>query len=290
MSNLTVLTACKNREKNLNLMRRNILELNPVSKHLIIDWSSLEKIKLENESNTKIISKKNEKNYWASRAYNFGVNFVDTDYFLKLDTDTILNSDKFNDLTYENYDLVIFYKEEYDPGNFLVKKDLFKKVNGFNEYIFGWGWEDHDLINRLKNIIDPSRVLEVTDYIDKIKHKNSESVNIKNAELQISQLPNYSYGIKKAFNQTNSYLSSLNIWKNQILKYDTLSNEIKHFYSVEQLSLIIRIKHKYYFFNTLLMVLTPKRRFYRRIAPYFFCFYKNESIINKFGIDIYPSN
>ena len=58
MSNLTVLTACKNREKNLNLMRRNILELNPVSKHLIIDWSSSEKIKLENESNTEIISKK----------------------------------------------------------------------------------------------------------------------------------------------------------------------------------------------------------------------------------------
>ena len=75
--------------------------------------------------------------------------------------------------------MIIFYKEKYDPGNFLVKKDLFKKVNGFNEYIYGWGWEDHDLINRLKKIIDPNRVLELTDYIDKIKHKDSERVNIK---------------------------------------------------------------------------------------------------------------
>lgn len=290
MNNLTVLTACKNREKNLNLMRRNVTKLKNVSKHLVIDWSSKEKINLENENNVEIISKKNEKNYWASRAYNFGVFFVDTEYILKLDTDTILNSDKFNDLTYQNYDLIIFYKEKNDPGNFLVKKKLFEKVNGFNEYIFGWGWEDHDLINRLKKIIDPFRVLEITDYIDKIKHKNSESVNIKDAELQFSQNTNYSYGVKKAFNQTNSYISSLNIWKNQILKYNYLSNEIDHFYSVEQLSLIIRLKHKYYFFKTLFMVLKPERRFYRRLAPYFFCFYKKESINKKFGVDIYPSN
>lgn len=290
MNDLTILTACKNREKNLNLMRRNILKLNSVPNHLIIDWSSSEEIKLENENNVEIISKKNEKNYWASRAYNFGANFVDTEYILKLDTDTILNSDKFNELIYQKYDLIIFYKGKHDPGNFLVKKDEFKKVNGFNEYIYGWGWEDHDLINRLKKRIDPNKVLEATDFIDKIKHKNSESINIKDGELLISKNPNYSYGIKKAFNQTNSYLSSLNIWNNQILKYDNLNNEIRHFFSVEQLSFIIRLKHKYYFFNTLLMVLTPKRRFYRRIAPYFYCLYKKASISNKFGVQIYPSN
>ena len=290
MNNLTVLTACKDREKNLNLMRRNVAQLNTVSKHLVIDWSSEEKINLENENNVEVILKKNEKNYWASRAYNFGVNAVDTDYILKIDTDTILNSDKFNNLIYHNYDLIIFYKEKYDPGNFLVKKDLFKKVNGFNEYIYGWGWEDHDLINRLKKIIDPNRVLELTDYIDKIKHKDSERVNIKDSELLISQSTNYSYGIKKAFNQTNSYISSLNIWNNQTLKYNNLNNEIGHFYSVEQLSLTIRLKNKYYFFNTLFMVLKPERRFYRRLAPYFFCFYKKESIIKKFGVEIYPSN
>ena len=115
MNNLTVLTACKNREKNLNLMRRNVAQLNTVSKHLVIDWSSEEKINLENENNVEVILKKNEKNYWASRAYNFGANVVDTDYILKLDTDTILNFNKFNKLLYHNYDLIIFYKEKYDP-------------------------------------------------------------------------------------------------------------------------------------------------------------------------------
>ena len=132
--------------------------------------------------------------------------------------------------------------------------------------------------------------MELTDYIDKIKHKDSERVNIKDSELLISQSTNYSYGIKKAFNQTNSYISSLNIWNNQTLIYNKLNNEIGHFYSVEQLSLKIRLKHKYYFFNTLFMVLKPERRFYRRLAPYFFCFYKKESIIKKFGVEIYPSN
>ena len=57
MNNLTVLTACKDREKNLNLMRRNVAQLNTVSKHLVIDWSSKEKINLENENNVEVILK-----------------------------------------------------------------------------------------------------------------------------------------------------------------------------------------------------------------------------------------
>lgn len=290
MKDITVLTACKNREKNLNMSRKNIVNLNHIIEHLIIDWSSNKTIQLENTKNSRVIVKDNEKYYWASRAYNFGVNFVQTDYVLKLDTDTLIDSDKFNKLNYHKYDLIIFYKEKHDPGNFLVNKEFFLKVNGLNEYIYGWGWEDHDLINRLKIIIEPTRVLEVTGYIDKIAHKDSKSVAINDSKSKLLENRLYSYGIKKAFNQTNSYLSSLNLWKNQVLQYNSSEFEINHFYSVEQLHFLIRLKHRFYFFKTLFMILYPKKRFYRRLAPLYFSFYNNDLIMSKFGIEIYPSN
>jgi cellulose synthase/poly-beta-1,6-N-acetylglucosamine synthase-like glycosyltransferase len=91
-----VLTACKNREKNLNMSRKNIVNIDNVIEHLIIDWSSNKTIQLENTKNSRVIVKDNEKYYRASRAYNFGVNFVQTDYVLKLDTDTLIDPDKFN--------------------------------------------------------------------------------------------------------------------------------------------------------------------------------------------------
>ena len=104
-------------KKNLNMSWRNIVNLDHVLEHFIIDWSSNKTIQLENTKNSRVIVKNNEKYYWASRAYNFGVNFVQTDYVLKLDTDTLIDSDKFNKLNYHKYDLIIFYKEKHDPGN-----------------------------------------------------------------------------------------------------------------------------------------------------------------------------
>ena len=290
MKDITVLTACKNREKNLNMSRKNIVNLDHALEHLIIDWSSNKTIQLENTKNSRVVLKNNEKYYWASRAYNFGVNFVQTDYVLKLDTDTIIDSDKFNKLNYHKYDLIIFYKEKHDPGNFLVNKEFFLKANGFNEYIYGWGWEDHDLINRLKMIIEPTRVLEVRGYIDKIAHKDSKSVAISDSKSKFLENRLYSYGIKKAFNQTNAYLSSLNLWKNQVLQYNSSEFEINHFYSVEQLHFFIRLKHRFYFFKTLFMILYPKKKLYRRLAPLYFSFYNNDLIMSKFGVEIYPSN
>ena len=103
-------------------------------------------------------------------------------------------------------------------------------------------------------------------------------ITVSSSYLQIGNYDPANRMFKKTINQI---MNSNN---------DNLNNEIRHFFSVEQLSFIIRLKHKYYFFNTLLMVLTPKRRFYRRIAPYFYCLYKKASIFNKFGVQIYPSN
>ena len=45
------------------------------------------------------------------------------------------------------------------------------KVNGFNEFIWTWGYEDHDLINRLQAL--NINVLITNDIIKKIDHDDS---------------------------------------------------------------------------------------------------------------------
>ena len=287
---ITVLTTCKDRESNLNKMRKNITKLNHISEHIIIDWSSSELISIENEINTRIISKSNEEFYWASRAYNFGVNYVNTDYVLKLDAETLIDYKKFNEIDYLSYDLIILYKQRYDPGNFLISKHLFEKVNGFNEFLFGWGWEDHDLINRLKMVVHKSKILETDNLIDKIEHKDSDRVQIGNFKLEskYNDKIKYSYAVKKGFNQTNSYISNLNIWKNQSREYTLSDNKIHHFYTIKNLNMILRYKHKFYFFKTLFMVLNPSRKIYRRFAPIIYSLCSESRIYNLFGINIYP--
>lgn len=285
---LTVVTACKNRDINLKKARENIVKLNNIYEHLVVDWSSETPLNLEEDKNLRVVLRQNESHYWASRAYNFGINLVTTDYVLKLDADTLINFEKFNNLDYSKYDLIIFYKERYDPGNFLVTRNLFEKVNGFNEYIFGWGWEDHDLINRLIKNTKNTKVLEVFDFIEKIKHNDNERVNIEKYKYDFQDNQRYSYAVKKAFNQTNSYISSLNVWKEQKREYINSQNEINHFYSVKQLSKIIVYKHKFFFFRTLFMVMFPRKKIYRRIAPIFYSLLRDKNIKKIFGIDIYP--
>ena len=74
---------------------------------------------------------------------------VDTDFTFKLDADVEIDFDFFNDMDYEEYDHILFTNNNNDSGNFLVKTNLLKDVNGFNEYILR-GYNDHDLLNRIK--------------------------------------------------------------------------------------------------------------------------------------------
>ena len=133
------------------------------------------------------------------------------------------------------------------------------------------------------------------DFIEKIKHNDNERVNIEKYNNRIlinfkikSNFLNKNYKNIKAFNQTNSYISSLNVWKEQKREYINSQSEINHFYSVKQLSKIIVYKHKFFFFRTLFMVMFPRKKIYRRIAPIFYSLLREKNIKKIFGIDIYP--
>lgn len=294
MKKITLVTASMNRNDSLVKSINNNSQLNNVEETIIIDWSSEEKIikRFPKNKNFKIYRVDNEIDWWLTRAYNFGFSFVKTDYILKLDAESILDKSKFNYQDIEKFDLIIFFQntKEYDVGNFLVKTDVIKKINGFNEYIFGWGWDDHDLLNRVYKIVPESRVLKLHSSLIKLPHLDSERIKF-NTSKKISNNKNYSYAVRKAFNQANSYISSLNLWDNAKHKeYDKKQNIINHFYTVKNLDIKIKLFHKLNFAKTFFSILIPKKSIFKRILPLLFVFLNENLIFKLIGINIYPHN
>ena len=294
MKKITLVTASMNRNDSLVKSINNNSQLNNVEETIIIDWSSEEKIikRFPKNKNFKIYRVDNEIDWWLTRAYNFGFSFVKTDYILKLDAESILDKSKFNSQDIEKFDLIIFFQntKEYDVGNFLVKTDVIKKINGFNEYIFGWGWDDHDLLNRVYKIVPESRVLKLHSSLIKIPHQDSQRIKF-NTSKKISNNKNYSYAVRKAFNQTNSYISSLNLWDTGKHKeYDRKQNIINHFYTVKNLDNKTKLFHKLNFAKTFFSILIPKKSIFKRILPLLFVLLNENLIFKLIGINIYPHN
>ena len=180
-NNITVVTCTKDRHDQLKQTMYNCNKINGFYKHLIIDWNSDTPLVLNNNENKDrvIYNVKNENRWWLTRAYNTGFQLVETEYILKLDADVIINFEKFNNLDFEKYDLIVLNDTPNDPGNFLIKKELLDKINGFNEYMWEWGWSDHDLILRAKNKLKNNKYLDTFGYIDKIPHDNKSRSIVK---------------------------------------------------------------------------------------------------------------
>ena len=105
-------------------------------------------------------------------------------------------------------------------GNFIIKKKLFEEVNGFNEYIYGWGYDDFDFHNRVMELTGSQKRGE--DFITVKKHGASKSF-----DQQLDNKKLFS-ALKLAHHKKNRYISkNTNLPKyvrwNSCLKFTTLS-------------------------------------------------------------------
>jgi GR25 family glycosyltransferase involved in LPS biosynthesis len=164
--NISIVTACKNRNDCLMAVLPSWLQYKQVKEIIIVDWSSQESLKhlLEVDSRIKIIRVNNEKYYIPSQANNLAVSFATGDYILRVDTDYFFNPyfNFFN--TYEiNGDCFVsgepeigkdrdnnpYYK--YLFGLLYVSKENFLKVGGYDENIGRYySHEDSNIFERLK--------------------------------------------------------------------------------------------------------------------------------------------
>ena len=167
------------------------LESDSFSELIIVDWSSSEPIftdpltqNIINDPRVRIIRVENEP-YFLSPSYaiNLGVSRASNKKILKLDVDyKLINIDLFRFInqispllkrSFFVTDFVFCKITISIIGFILFNKDHFLAVNGYNENLKGWGYEDIDFYNRLSEVVQKNILSDLDSYIFHIPHEDS---------------------------------------------------------------------------------------------------------------------
>ncbi len=127
--------------------------------HLIVDWSSEEPVRREHlpaDPRIRLLRVEGEPSWNLCRAYNFAVARSRGDWILKLDADTWPTQD-FDPMAValgqsdqgQGDPCAFGSGPEGRKGQFLMSRQLFVAVGGFNEHLIGYGFDDKDLQARL---------------------------------------------------------------------------------------------------------------------------------------------
>ena len=288
---LTVVTCSMNREIYLAKQVNATKNLKNLHKHLIINWSSANALNpelLEVNPKVEIVNVKNEDSWWLSRAYNFGFSLVETSYLMKLDADTIIDELKFNSISFNDFDHIVFSQENQGYGNFLIKKTLLEEVNGFNEFIWGWGYDDIDLYKRLIDLPNYNHNKSSFDgtMINVLDHENLD--RFKNSQKNINKDFKFIENLASAHSAVNKYTSENTSWDNSFpVSYKNVNKNnfyIRHFYSPKDLDFVTRLKRKHIFFNKLLNFFK-----FRKLFIYIILIIPNSFIKALFKVSLYPT-
>jgi predicted glycosyltransferase involved in capsule biosynthesis len=156
---ITMFTHVMNRSNNVYSNIRSWLS-NNFDEIIILDWNSKDNMSSElnklNDKRIKYYRVENEDSFIRTHAQNLAFRLAGYDKVLKLDSDIKLNSD-FNSKNVLNEGTFIVGdwrcarndNEKHLHGNILVNLKDFYKINGYNEFIKNYGWEDSDFTIRL---------------------------------------------------------------------------------------------------------------------------------------------
>ena len=156
---LSIVTVCMNRLEHLISTAQRVAAWPGHQEHLIVDWSSAVPVRREPlpaDPRIRLLRVEGEAGWNLCRAYNFAVARARGDWILKLDADTWPMPD-FDPVSAA---LRPSGEEQADPcafgsgpegrkGQFLLSRQLFVAVGGFNEHLIGYGFDDKDLQARL---------------------------------------------------------------------------------------------------------------------------------------------
>ena len=158
VTGVTIVTCCMNRNDNLNKALKSWLKLKEVSEIIIVDWSSEISVKktIQFHEKIKIVEVPNQKRWILSHAFNLGVCFVSTTQMLKLDADIIISTQflkrhklSTNNFYHGTWKTAKTFDQIHINGQLYCYTNDFWKVNGYNEGITSYGWDDDDLYERL---------------------------------------------------------------------------------------------------------------------------------------------
>ena len=157
--NITIVTACRNREENLRISIQSWLELAPFQ-IIICDWGSKiplthQRLRIEQVSSKVIINRHEADSWILTWAFNEVLSKVNTKFVLKLDCDHIVSKDFLdkNRLAINCFSRAHHRQAEkgqqYINGAFLSCTDLLRNVGYYDERLTTYGRDDGDLYQRM---------------------------------------------------------------------------------------------------------------------------------------------
>jgi len=167
---LSVITVAQNRTEHLLESAAAIARWNGHREHIILDWNSSPAIlrgDLPDDPRIRLVRVEGEKQWWLTRAYNQAVKLSQEYWLLKVDADCVLENAFFEAFQPDRATLQTCWHHsglasESNFGSwglFCVERGAFQRCGGFNEWLFGWGFDDTDLYERLLELPDTSLAL-----------------------------------------------------------------------------------------------------------------------------------
>lgn len=197
-SGYSLVTCSMNRTKYLLESIQTWNEIKELNEIIVVDYSSNEPI-LESDLPKPKFGKKiilvrvnNEKKWVLSHAYNLGISFAQYDKLLKIDSDIKLSKDFIsshplneNEFYRGHWERARNENEIHFNGQLFCRTDDFYEVNGYNEKITTYGYDDTDLYIRIEKTTK-SKPMNF-DY-DKMDHiKSNASVRVKNQDIVVNE-------------------------------------------------------------------------------------------------------
>lgn len=156
---VTIVTACRNREDNLRKVIQSWLDIYPC-RIIICDWGSAdplthEQLGIRDLKDAVYIIRRESDRWILSWAFNEALLRVESKYTLKLDCDHLISKDflESNPPCFGQFSRGHWRHAEegqqYINGAFMSCTDLLRRVGYYDERITTYGWDDSDLYSRL---------------------------------------------------------------------------------------------------------------------------------------------
>jgi len=157
---ISLITAVKNREENLRQTLPTWLACPEIDEIVIVDWSSdnsLEPLVNEFQDGRILLAVVKDQPKWIlSFACNLAARLASKDKLLKIDADVKVHPGFFARHQLKegiffsgNWEIARNDNERHLNGIFFCYRNDFVRINGYNEFIKSYGWDDSDLYIRL---------------------------------------------------------------------------------------------------------------------------------------------
>jgi hypothetical protein len=175
---ISVITAVKNRISNFKNSFKNWLQNKDIDQVVVVDWDSddglLEFVDKIDDTRVTFVRVENQPFWCLTKAFNLASRFVKYDKIAKIDADVSISRDFFQKFELRdgtffagNYELTDAENEMNLNGLVYLNTSDYFRVNGYNEHIETYGWDDCDFYERLVEVVKLERKDIANDITDR---------------------------------------------------------------------------------------------------------------------------